>query len=852
MGLVGEIFANAGLHIDNASFSKYENELKSAEDQISEFSNTTQTIMAGAFTVPAVAIGSVIKYGTELASSFEDASTTLTTVYGGLDIAKEKFQWLADFAATTPFDFPELLDATVKLKSYGIEAEEYMGTLGDASSAMGKTLDQTVEAVADAMTGQFERMKEYGIKAIEITKNNYKELGVELSQVGMTALSYTNKAGEQVAKAVDRNNKQMVLSTLQNIWDIEKGFKGAMEERSRTLSGVMGALKDNLTMGLADIIGFSMSDMEVQTLSLLNVFKELANVAVYLTDGLSSIPEPIQAIITVSALGAAGLGLMVAGFMAYNAILPLATAGTGIFGVTLSAAIWPATAVVAGLALVAGGLVYLEEKTGLVSTAWTFFIDSLTLGIEGFRRVGEWIYGTLSDIWDALKEMFSGGFIGDILRDFEGPLATITEKTSGFLDRWHEAAEEIRRDNDDIKGSTVETADSVVTAGQVADEANSAWSQSSYGLASDVEDANKRITDSVNTAQTEYQKALESFLGEQNKTEGAGIDIISGKFSITDLTRGIKTLNDELIIFDDNLELVKVSADGTVTKLRDMGEVNFQTTRGGLTILTKDVNDSGQALERADKLVGELRQSVVVLDGSTLSNVKYEGLQLKDTFDESTNSVSLLNGQIVLTNNGTLVDVTQQVETLDGSVTNATVNTGDLNSTLGTTNLIPMSTILGNTEQINNNLVTDNVSATNLNSTLLNTNYSPFGTIHDNLSTVGIKLVDDKKKTDEINSSMSTLNSFSFSSTISGLSGIWEKLGNIYDRAKSAISEISKLGSASGSSSGSSSGGSGNKKSSSSGSSVSNTTNNNYYVNSYTPPSKSDVISAIKRVTGGQ
>ncbi|MDD4403047.1 MAG: hypothetical protein PHI24_14675, partial [Desulfitobacteriaceae bacterium] len=798
MGLIGEIFATAGLHVDNASFSKYESELKAAEGQISEFSNTSQTLLAGAFTMPAVAMGGVIKYGTELASSFEDASTTLTTVYGGLDIATEKFQWLADFAATTPFDFPELLDATVKLKSYGIEAEEYMGTLGDASSAMGKTLDQTVEAVADAMTGQFERMKEYGIKAIEVNKSNYKQLGVELSQVGMTALSYTNKAGEQVAKAVDRNNKQMVLSTLQNIWDIEKGFKGAMEERSRTLSGVMGALKDNLTMGLADFIGFSMSDMEVQTLSLLNVFKELANVAVYLTDGLSSIPEPIQAIITVSALGAAGLGLMVAGFMAYNAILPLATANTKIFGYALSEAIWPATAVVLGLALVAGGLVYLEEKTGLVSTAWTFFIDSLTLGIEGFRRVGEWIYGTLSDMWDALKEMFSDGFIGDILRDFEEPLATITEKTSGFLDRWHEAAEEIRRDNDDIKESTVETADSVVTAGQVADEANSAWSLSSYGLASDVEDAYKRITDSMDTAKSEYQKALESFLGDQAKTEGAGIDIISGKFSITDLTRGIKTLNDELIILDDNLELVKVSADGTVTPLKGIGEISFQTTRGGLTILTKDVDDTGQSLERADKLVGQLKQSVVILDGSTLSNAHYEGLKLKSIYDESTNSVSLLNGQIGLTDNGTLININQQVETLDSSIISSTDDTYDLNSTLNTTNIIPMSEILSNTDQINDNLIDDNESAGNLNDTLIDTNYTPFGTINPNLVGIGKKLDDDKIKTDNLNSSMDTLGGFSFSTTLSSLGSIWDKLGNIYDKAKSAVSELSKIGSSSG------------------------------------------------------
>jgi len=353
----------------------------------------------------------------------------------------------------------------------------------------------------------------------------------------------------------------------------------------------------------------------------------------------------------------------------------------------------------------------------------------------------------------------------------------------------------------------------------------------------------------MDTAKSEYQKAIESFLGEQNKTEGAGIGIISGKFNINDFTRFIKTLNDELIILDDNLDLVKVSADGTVTPLKGMGEISFQTTRGGLTILTKDVDDTGQALERADKLVGQLKQSVVVLDGSTLSNVGYEGLKLKSIYDETTNSVSLLNGQIGLTDNGTLVNINQQVENLDSSVTTATGNTYDLNSTLGSTNLIPMSEILGNTDQINYNLIDDNKSADTLNSTLINTNFTPFGLIHTNLSTTGNKLDDDKIKTDDLNSSMGTLGSFSFSTTISGLGGIWDKLGNIYDRAKSAVSELSKIGSSSG---GGSSGKTSSVKKTNNSSTNNNTTNNNYYVNSYTPPSKSDLISAIKRATGGQ
>ena len=78
-------------------------------------------------------------------------------------------------------------------------------------------------------------------------------------------------------------------------------------------------------------------------------------------------------------------------------------------------------------------------------------------------------------------------------------------------------------------------------------------------------------------------------------------------------TRGIRTVNDELIILNDSNELVKVSADGTVTKLKDMGNLSFETTSGGLTIMTDGIDDAGRALTDADILAGEFGNDVVIV-----------------------------------------------------------------------------------------------------------------------------------------------------------------------------------------------------------------------------------------------
>lgn len=344
MGLVGEIFAKPGVKIDNASFAEYSAKLKEADSQIESFSSASKGVIAGALTIPAVALGSIAAYGTQIASSYEDANLTLKTLYGSQEVAAEKMKWIQNFAVTTPFEFPELVEAATQLKAYGMDIENYGRTIGDTAAAMGKPIDMAVQALADAQQGEFERMKEFGVKAVEITKKNYEQLGASAEQAGQTALTYMDKNGKQQIAVVDRNNKEMVTSTIQAIWN--ERYAGAMEERSKSFSGMVSSIKDNISAGLADLAGFDMVSMTVETNSLLGVLIGLAGAALSVTGAFSTMPEPMQTVLLVAALGAAGIGLLAAGFMTYSAILPLVTANTAIFGVTLSAALWPATLIV--------------------------------------------------------------------------------------------------------------------------------------------------------------------------------------------------------------------------------------------------------------------------------------------------------------------------------------------------------------------------------------------------------------------------------------------------------------------------------------------------------------------------
>src|SRR3546814_15278397 len=85
---------------------------------------------------------------------------------GSTEAATAAFNQIKRFAASTPFDLKQVTTAFVKLKALGLDpSEAALESYGNTASAMGKSLNDFIEAVADASTGEFERLKEFGIKA---------------------------------------------------------------------------------------------------------------------------------------------------------------------------------------------------------------------------------------------------------------------------------------------------------------------------------------------------------------------------------------------------------------------------------------------------------------------------------------------------------------------------------------------------------------------------------------------------------------------------------------------------------------------------------------------------------------
>ena len=234
------------LTLDDKDFNRKLNKSKQSVKDLGTASGpTTAGIgkLAAAFGGLVVAARSVAGAFTKVIAiqrQFDIINASLVTVTGSADNAARAFEKIQAFAANTPFDLAQVADAFVKLKAFGLDpSERALTSYGNTASAMGKSMNQMVEAVADAATMEFERLKEFGIK----TKQ-------EADKVIFTFRGVKTEVGK---------NAEEIQEFLLGLGEVE--FAGAMAERAATLDGALSNLADSwdnlfLTISQSGIGGY--------------------------------------------------------------------------------------------------------------------------------------------------------------------------------------------------------------------------------------------------------------------------------------------------------------------------------------------------------------------------------------------------------------------------------------------------------------------------------------------------------------------------------------------------------------------------------------------------------------------
>jgi len=342
--------------------------------------------IAGALALPLKAAADMESMNIALQTSFQ----------GNQKEAKAAFDAINKFAAKTPYGLEEVMTGFIKLKNMGLDpSEEALTAYGNTASAMGKSLNDMVEAVADAATGEFERLKEFGIKA--------KSEGDNVTFMF-----------QGVKTTVGKNSKE-IEQYLKYVGNVK--FAGGIEAQSKSVKGMLSTLRDGVVM-TASKIGTTM----------LPRLKELMNQVTPVVDRIanwvSKNPGLTEGILKAAA-GAMALSFAIsAAAFAFGGVFKVISAGMAIINGYRTLMI-TVTAVQNAMAFsaLAGGT-SMQILTAALKAANLAFLTSPIFWIVAAIAVSAFL---IIKYWEPIKNFFSKLWVG---------IKAIFWKAIDFIKEW--------------------------------------------------------------------------------------------------------------------------------------------------------------------------------------------------------------------------------------------------------------------------------------------------------------------------------------------------------------------------------------------------------------------------------
>ena len=529
----------------------------------------------------------------EARAEYEKFDAVLTNTFQSKDIGSGALAMLTDFAAKTPYQLNELTGGFIKLVNRGVyPTYQEMTKMGDLASSQGKSFDQLVEAIMDAQTGEFERMKEFGIKASKSGDT------VKLTFKGVT-------------KEV-KNNEQAIKDAV-IAYGAMTGVAGSMEVVSKTLGGQISNLKDQWNNflvaiggygsglfidalgGAADILQFLQDHLPqishwfdllwqniYPAVSAIKEFFKVAFEGVFgissTSDALSMFGDIMSGVLLVVNWFTTGLINFLEFIKPVAPYLLDAAIAWGILNavIAISPIGWIVIAIVSLITVIGMVIKYTDGwgqswqalKT-IFELAWNQIKLMFNYGVQNFKNgfnliilhakdAAQTIVGIFSKVGDAIKMAMDG--------DFSGAFSKITEKVktqaSGEIDKLK--AEQKKQDSEFIK-STIKNASGIKKAA------------SNIGITVDTEGISKdfaKIKNSFSGVKSPekgnrktYEDAIPGLNGKGKQKDDArapgtdskkgskkGDGITDGGNRLTNITININKLQDQTVINVDKTE----------------------------------------------------------------------------------------------------------------------------------------------------------------------------------------------------------------------------------------------------------------------------------------------------------
>lgn len=211
-------------NVDN-TFNKLDNSASKAAGSLG--------MLKGAFGAVAavVSVGALVDWtrsAIDAKVQMDALRNSLTTFVGSADRAQQEMQRITGLANEMGIRVEDLANSFTIFSRFGLDTStESLRAWANIAFASGKSLDQLGEAVADALTGEFERLKEFGIKVSQ-------ENGVFTASI----------AGQQDIIA---NTTTELIQKLQELGAVGGAWAGGIDRNANSLSGSIARLSNATT-----------------------------------------------------------------------------------------------------------------------------------------------------------------------------------------------------------------------------------------------------------------------------------------------------------------------------------------------------------------------------------------------------------------------------------------------------------------------------------------------------------------------------------------------------------------------------------------------------------------------------
>jgi len=399
--VLGELLVN--LKMNAANFTSALDRASARFEQMSGKMLAGGAALSAGVTAPLAMLGNA---AVGMASQLQTAEIGFTTMLGSAERAGSFLEELKDFAARTPFEFPDLVTAAQRMMALGFEAKDVVPTMtavGNAAAGLGGGAD-LINRITLALGQMRAKGKVSGEEMRQLAEAGIPAWGILAKAIGKTeaeAMKLAQKGAFTVGE---------VLPVL--IQGINQRFAGLMENFSTTVMGRWSNLKDSLSYILGDI-GAALFPLINELLEKLVIpaTEALKNLVAW----FAKLPDPIKyAAVAVGALAAA-IGPLLLAFGGMS--MALTSIGT-LLGTTGLAATIGALLPILGTA--AGAV-------AAVAAAWGLW------QLEPVQNAVKAIGSALSDLWhNTLEPVVDAiGALGSAFLD-----AAANMVSSGFRDLW--------------------------------------------------------------------------------------------------------------------------------------------------------------------------------------------------------------------------------------------------------------------------------------------------------------------------------------------------------------------------------------------------------------------------------